>query len=841
MRAVRISDSTTALLLMGTVAFALLVDEIMLSAIFHVLIGAGNTVAAIAIALVGLSASGVAAWLLPAFHRPETARITTLAFGIALMLSPLLLMAIPVSHGDFVYAPNELRVQLSRLAVYHIAVIPFFLGGLTLNIVIRTYPERIGRLYFADLGGAALGCVVSPFLLTGLGAPQAIVWAALPAVLLAGFYVQREGGRRRLLLLLPLGILALGALRPGLYSFSTLNTMGTVRDSAYRSFGLSPGDLEYERWALDAWTIIRSPGVPQQWEDFEGWALSSRYRGPVPHTRMVNYNARFSTYVTEFDGDFAPLSEWLDADLGAYHFQLGRSFASVLNIGAGGGREVLNALHHGAERVVAVDVSEVVVDDVMKSQLREFSGELYFDPRVTAVADEGRSFTERSEDRYDLIDFSIVGGANLEKMDLVRVDDLFTIEALRTYLSRLTDDGVFSYLMYTTSTEILGGLSHEQGLERQPYVPALRTLSGLRTAFEEAWPGRRFADHVLIAGLHGLISPRYDLVHIVVSRSPISVEERARFLALCQELDFLVFHPAPVPEAEASYNPYALVIAAEDRGALARELPYGIRPATDDRPFQVSLDRAELRRAIEQGSLFRLLAGDPLVALAVRIGGLALLVMAIPLAALALRRGGGAGAPLRRVWPLLLLFAGIGFAYMAVEIAALLKLQFYLGKPIYGLSVALFAFLLSSGLGSNATARFAQESLVGRIPWIAASIVVTGLAFFLASPSLFLATLGLPVAARAAIAVAAVFPMAFAMGMLFPIGIRLLAREGEAWIPWAWAINGGFSVLGIFGTRVTALFLGFSRALLIGLAVYVLAAGCVLLWARRRGQPEEPA
>ena len=70
------------------------------------------------------------------------------------------------------------------------------------------------------------------------------------------------------------------------------------------------------------------------------------------------------------------------------------------------------------------------------------------------------------------------------------------------------------------------------------------------------------------------------------------------------------------------------------------------------------------------------------------------------------------------------------------------------------------------------------------------------------------------------------------MGMLFPIGVKLIARENEDLIPWAWATNGCISVLGIFGTRITALFLGFSRALLVGLFVYLLVAACVFVHSR---------
>src|SRR4029077_14849801 len=101
-----------------------------------------------------------------------------------------------------------------------------------------------------------------------------------------------------------------------------------------------------ERWALDAWTIIRSSRIPQQWEDFHGWGVSPRYRGPVSRVRLVNYNLRFTTYATEFDGDLSKLRDWLDADLISLHYQLGRRYGTVLQIGAGGGRRGVTALAH---------------------------------------------------------------------------------------------------------------------------------------------------------------------------------------------------------------------------------------------------------------------------------------------------------------------------------------------------------------------------------------------------------------------------------------------------------------------------------------------------------------
>jgi SAM-dependent methyltransferase len=802
------------LLAILAISFALLVNEIMLSAIFHVLLGAGNTVAAIAIALVGLSAGGIVAYTFPALGAARPG-LLVFVFALSLPLGVYAIMGVPLHHGDLIYQRGEVSIQLWRLVVHHVTVLPFFLGGLTIAVLFRSAPARIGSLYAADLLGAAFGCVVSPWLLTSAGAPAAVLWAALPATGLGIAQVIREGGARRWLALLPIALLVAPLARPELLAFARISTMGQVERPAYRGFPISADDIEYERWALDAWTIIRGPGIPQQWEDFRGWGLSPTYRGPIPEIKLVNYNARFSTYVTRRDGDPAALGAWLDADLSSLHHAIGRRYPRVLNIGAGGGREVLAALQHGAERVVAIDVSEVVVEDLMKDFLREWSGDLYLDPRVEAIADEGRSYAERTRERFDLIEFSIVGGMNLEKMDLVRVDDLFTAEALRTYLSRLRPDGVFSYVMYSTRSDIAEELSHSDGPTPQPYIPALRTLAGLRLALAEIAPAADFAQHALVAALPGVINPRYDLVHIAVSPTAFSDRERKRFVDASGRLGFQALHP----RTERA-NPYARVASASDFEILAGEIAFGIRPPTDDRPFQYSLDSAKLRRALARGEIFEVLAANPLVSLGTSIGALAALLTLAPLFASHRRREHL--ARLGSHWRLLGYFACIGFAYMGVEIAALLRLQSYLGKPIYGLSVGLFAFLLASGLGSAWTRRVGDAGLERSARIVAIVVVAVGLLFAMAAPALFSSTIAWSLPARIAIAVASVLPLALPMGMLFPIGIRILARSSGDLVPWAWATNGCFSVIGIFSTRVTALLVGFSRSLLIALAVYAL-------------------
>jgi SAM-dependent methyltransferase len=808
-----------------SVTFALLVNEIMLSAIFNVTVGAVNTVVAISAALLGLSSSGIVVYVSPQLRRqassPEAVYAWLPAFVLSTFASMLIIMNLPINHADFLYAPTPGRLALLPVA-YLAAIIPFFIGGVCINLILLQHGARIAELYFADLAGAALGCIGAVLMLSPLGAPRAVLYGTLPAALVGVWHAARHRPgwwRRVLLLLLPFVLVETTARVVPLLQVKRFNTLGAVDQPQFRGFNAGRDALEFERWSLDAWTIIRSERIPQQWENFRGWGVSRNYHGPVPRLRLINYNLRFSTYVTEFDGDLSKIRDWLDADLISLHYQLGRPYARVLNIGAGGGREVLNALNHGASDITAVDISEVTVDELMRGRLREFSGGLFFHPQVHALADEGRSFVQRSPQTYDLIDFTIVGGANLEKLDVMKVEDLFTREALRTYWSHLAPGGVFSYVMYDLREDLVSEWSR-QPIAAVPYIPAMKTLAGLRQVFEEREPDGRFADHVLVAGVRGVIDPHSDLVHIVASTTPFTDDERARFVARCRELDFLTFYP---PAADTGGNLYQRIIEADSLSGLDATLPFSIAPATDDRPFQYAFRWRSAREAL------LLLITNPLVLTALGFGGLAIVLCFGPL--LGRER---AGADLREMWRLLGFFAAIGSGYMLIEIAVLLKFQLYFGRPVLALSVGLFAFLLASGAGSRFTARISAAAMARAVSLAVAWSIAYGLLFRIAWPHVLNATISLPTIWRAAIAVAIIVPLAAPMGMLLPLGVRLIGDDRRGFLPWAWATNGCFSVFGIFASRIAGLFWGFDRALLIGFGVYVIAALCAVAHARAR-------
>ena len=71
---------------------------------------------------------------------------------------------------------------------------------------------------------------------------------------------------------------------------------------------------------------------------------------------------------------------------------------------------------------------------------------------------------------------------------------------------------------------------------------------------------------------------------------------------------------------------------------------------------------------------------------------------------------------------------------------------------------------------------------------------------------------------------ALIAPLAFSMGLPFPLGLAGVARHLPEMVPWAWGINGCTSVLSAILATILAIHYGFT--LVVGLAVglYVLAA-----------------
>lgn len=156
---------------------------------------------------------------------------------------------------------------------------------------------------------------------------------------------------------------------------------------------------------------------------------------------------------------------------------------SVCVIGAGGGRDVMEARQAGFKRILALELEPGVVDAV-QGPLRETFHEVYSRPPVEVRACEARGYLERIDERFDLLMLMSVGSypqLMLEPGDIIR-----TIEAFRLFVSRISDRGVL-VIAYDSVLD-------KQGVLLRQYHETLRLLGMHSVAFYD-----RSEQYVLVA------------------------------------------------------------------------------------------------------------------------------------------------------------------------------------------------------------------------------------------------------------------------------------------------------------------------------------------------------
>jgi hypothetical protein len=92
-------------------------------------------------------------------------------------------------------------------------------------------------------------------------------------------------------------------------------------------------------------------------------------------------------------------------------------------------------------------------------------------------------------------------------------------------------------------------------------------------------------------------------------------------------------------------------------------------------------------------------------------------------------------------------------------------------------------------------------------------------------PALVNLAIGWPLWLRLALAAVVLLPLGVLLGIPLPGGLRLVAAGNRDIIPWAWGMNGAFSVIGATLAVFIAMNWGFSTTLLTAGGVYAAALG----------------
>jgi hypothetical protein len=145
---------------------------------------------------------------------------------------------------------------------------------------------------------------------------------------------------------------------------------------------------------------------------------------------------------------------------------------------------------------------------------------------------------------------------------------------------------------------------------------------------------------------------------------------------------------------------------------------------------------------------------------------------------------------------------------------------------LYAVAVVLAGFLVFAGVGSLSSTRIVRRLGSGRRAVSAAvlTLAVIVVAYLWLLPPLFARFLGQPDLVRVSIALGLIAPLAFCMGMPFPLGLRRLDAEAPGFIPWAWGLNGFASVISAALATLLAIEFGFDVVLLLAVFLYGVSA-----------------
>ena len=784
--------------------------EILLTRLFSIIQWHHFAYMVISMALLGFGAAGTFVALARAWlerHFTAAFGAGAAAFGVSAFGCFAIAQRVPFNPLEIAWG----GWQLAWLPlIYLLLSAPFFFAASAICLALLRFKERLGLLYRFDLIGAGLGAPLVVALLF-LGPPAlslkllALAGVAAGALVVAPALRRTRAGALAALMLAAAVALPLAA--PGAWS--------ALRLSPYKglSVALTAPDAAIiaERHGPLGWlALVESPTIPLR----HAPGLSLKSSSAPPEQLALFSDGGSLSAIARFDGDLAKLAH-LDGQTAALPYHL-LARPHVLVLGAGGSEEVLRALHKGARRVTAVELNRQMAD-LVRREAGAFSGQLYERPDVALHIGEARSFVARGDARYDLIQLALIDSFSAAAAGVFALNEstLYTVEALIAYLDHLAPGGLLA-------------------VTRWIKLPPRDALKLIATA-ADALAARGVADAAArIALVRG-----WKTSTLIVKNGALTPADIAAIRGFAGSLGFDLAWAPGMLEAEANrYNrldaPYfylgARAILGDRRAEFLDGYKFAIEPATDDRPYFFHDFKwaalPELLALAAGGGLAQVEWGYVILVATLAQAALASAVL-ILLPLLAGRAGAGALAWDRR--RLVIYFLALGLGFMFIEMAFIQRFVLFLGHPLYAIAVVLAAFLVFAGLGSGYGERLAQRlgawlPKLGGVAAIAAAIAALAGIYIGVLPVLLNALLALPEGARIALAVLLIAPLAFLMGMPFPLGLARLGRQAPGLIPWAWGINGCASVLSAVLATVLAVHIGFTAVVGCALAIYLLAA-----------------
>ena len=787
-------------------AGASLLYEVSLTKIFAFSVWSNYAYMVISTAMFGMGMSGVilTRWSSLLKIAPDRfLSVSAFLSGITMLTGFLVVNYVPIHLPD---APdNRWGKELVNVAIVFISLgIPFAFFGFIISYLLEQRSKFANIYYCADLLGAGLGSFLLVLLIPSLEPQGLVVMCMLSSFLAAALFLLSSGSltnAKRAISVISTIIVVVGAVFLMPKASKVVSLRVHVEKRTFHK-DLAAGRIEATRWSALSRIDIAPLGAKRKrvWID-----------GGMNESSIVRFDGDYEALRIQRDKTLKSASGNLDYKALPH---ISKKNHTVCMIGTSGGEDSVFALQCGARKVVGIEMDPGITTMVTEDY-REFAGGLFTDDDYTElIVDEGRSYLRRTDRKFDVIqqvnNFTPVAFAN-GALNLSE-SYLLTVESFREFYDHLTDDGILAISRYNSirSLSIAVEMFRRMGMKPEEY-----------------------SKHLFVCE-----DPRPEINSFMLKRSPFTPEEIDALFDFFGENYRILYSPYRENELPSlDDNLYYLMATSEDPSKYWSVGPFDFSPPTDNKPFfnhtkflgvrDKGLDELTLlpreTREVEgrdrnKNKVGRRVPKGDLPPLIILVEALLLssVFFGVPMMTHKELR-----ASLKKNRRVLGYFACLGVAFIFIEICLMQRLVLFLGAPVYSISTVLCSLLIFAGLGSLVSGKITPRLRNIRILLLLVAAVVLAMHFLM--PVLTHLCLGYGLSVRILAALFFTGGAGFLMGMPMPTGIRFLKESGRDVVPWAWAINGYFTVIGSALSVLLATNFGFAFVFIAATAIYAIA------------------
>jgi hypothetical protein len=785
-----------------------------------------------------------------------------LLFGPLMVVCNLAAQQVPFNAIFLISDPMQKWRLFANFVLYFL---PFLAGALYLGVVFLKAQKTFNRVYFADLVGSGL-CGLSVLLAMYVFTPDDIVMAPLLLWLAGGLlWFVALGDRRGMVAIAAVAVLsaAVHYVAPDVLGIPKL-AVSDYKGVAYaRKF--PDNKRTYERASPFGYMEVYSSSYLHFAPGLSDNAAFNLKKMPT--------NAYLGLYL-DSEGPSGIIKDLPDDETAYFHY-LPMYYPYVLKktpetfvVQFGGGISTAVALKEGSSHVTVAEGNPAILTAFREDKgLRDFTGDILNNPKVTVIDYDGRLYVAHTKNRYDVIDLSLADSAGLSMPGGFAIVEkyAYTREAMAAYMRALKPDGILSVTLwnkeeppksvlklYATMAAAARDVGAEKGggqdISKNFYVASayLSTATVLykRDGFTPDEIAKLNA-HSKAMSFDEIYSPGLKVDESELAQ--ILQDYRDQFFGQPSDPTApsekepndkpppgVTGNTAGAGETKTDGAPESPKVPATVLGRLAwhyhvnggwqkvaDDYVFDTRQLTNHQPyFAAYIKVKDLLKFTDRLELVQDEWGYLLLWATLGIATVfALTLVLLPLIfgwrTIFSRYPGKAGT--------MVYFLCLGLGYIIVEVGMIAHFVLALSNPTVSASVLITGMLVFSGLGSFTSERFLHRarSVMPKI-FLAIFAILTLYAFTIDFALDWIGTL--PYVLRILLCLLLLMPPAFLMGFPMPTAMTTLGRLGkDHMFLWAWGINGCFSVIGAALVPIVATSFGLPAVVLVGAIAYLVA------------------